>query len=424
MSMQLDFIRHGLFVLCLIGSVFLPVASADDWPRFRGPNGMGHAVETGLPLTWTEEDYRWKKELAGSGSSAPVIWGNRLFVTSCDADTAEFFVQCLDVATGKQLWRNRYSSQPYRLHRRNSYASSTPVVDEDHLYIAYASPDHTYLVALNHQGKEVWRRDFGRWVSMHGFGASPMVYGDKVVLINSQQSDRLPPDVEPGRSRAIAVDRLTGQDVWTTQLGTTTANYSVPCVFSQDGQDQLIACSTAEGFFSLDPDTGAFNWKTPAFRMRTVASPVLEGNLLLGSTGSGGGGNYLVAARIGDQGVEKVYEVTQAANYVPSPIVCNGFVFLFSDKGIASCVKAESGEVQWKKRIAKGFSGSPVAAAGHIYVMDEAGNVVVLAATADFVEPNIHPLGETSRSTPAIANGHLYFRTDTQLFCLGSTTSD
>ncbi len=424
MSPYLRYGPHWLVTLVISVCAIPSKSQADDWARFRGPNGTGQSAVTGLPLKWTESDYRWKKKLAGSGSSAPVIWGNRLFVTSCNTETAEIFVQCLDATSGKQLWETRFQSKPYRIHRRNSYASSTPVVDGDHVYVTYASPQHTYLVALDHQGKEVWRRDFGRWVSMHGFGASPMIHRDKVVLINSQQANKLPADAEPGSSRAIAVDRLTGKDVWATKLGTTTANYSVPCVFSLDGRDQLIACSSAEGFFSLDPDSGEFNWKMPAFRMRTVASPVLEGNLILGSTGSGGGGNYLVAAQIGDQGAKKLYEVNQAANYVPSPIVCNGLVFLFSDKGIASCVDANSGEVIWKKRIAKGFSGSPVASATHIYVMDEAGGVVVLAASRDFEEPAVNPLGEGSRSTPAIANGCLFFRTDTQLFCLESTATD
>ncbi|MCH2181538.1 MAG: PQQ-binding-like beta-propeller repeat protein [Mariniblastus sp.] len=418
-----QYVLAGLIACLIVVSDPLP-SQAEDWPRFRGPNGTGQSQATGLPQKWTANDYRWTQKLVGSGSSAPVIWGNRLFVTSCDSETAEFFVECLDVNTGQQAWKTSFSSEPYRIHRRNSYASSTPAVDQDHLYVTYASPDHTYLVALDHQGKEVWRRDFGRWVSQHGFGASPMVYRDKVVLINSQQAERLPADAEPGQSRVIAVDRLTGKDVWTTELASTRANYSVPCVFSLDGRDQLIACSTAEGFFSLDPETGQFNWKMPAFKMRTVASPVLEGNLVLGSTGSGGGGNYLVAARLGDQGAEKLFEVTQAANYVPCPIVCNGLVFLFSDKGIASCVDPASGEVVWKKRVAKGFSGSPVATAEHVYVTAESGDVLVLPALRDFQEPTINPLGEESRSTPAIANGCLFFRTDTQLFCLGKAATD
>ena len=411
---------------CIAALVVFAISSsnAEDWARFRGPNGTGQSDITGLPVEWNDGDYRWKTTLLGSGSSAPVIWGNRVFVTSCDAETAEFYVQCLDATTGKDLWTTRFESQPYRIHRRNSYASSTPVVDQDHVYVTYANPDHTFLVALNQEGREVWRRDFGRWVSMHGFGISPMIHQDKVVLINSQQSDRLPPDAMPGNSRVIAVNRKTGEDIWVTELGTTISNYSVPCVFSLDGQDQLIACSSAEGFFSLNPKTGEFNWKMPAFRMRTVASPVLEGNLVFGSTGSGGGGNYLVAARIGNGGAEKLYEVNQAANYVPSPIIHNGVAFLFSDKGIASGVDVNTGEVLWKKRIAKGFSGSPVASASHIYVMDEAGNVIVLPASKEFVEPTVNPLGEATRSTPAIAKGCLFFRTETQLFCLGSSTAE
>jgi outer membrane protein assembly factor BamB len=397
-------------------------AAQENWPRFHGNDGSGLAESTSLPTRLSDSNYSWKIDLPGVGSSSPVIWKNRLFVTSCDAESGELTLQCLDAASGQQVWQNKFESQPYQVHARNNFASATPALDAERVYVAYANPDHTMLVALTHAGELVWKRDFGTWVSQHGFGVSPMVYDDKVVFLNSQQADQLKPGVTPGTSRIIAVNASDGTDAWTVPLTTTRACYGIPTVFRQTGSDdQLVCCNTGDGFFSLNPATGERNWVYPAFSARTVASTLVADGLVIGSCGSGGGGNYLVAIRpdslAKDGAPQEIYKI-QKANYVPSPVAINGLLFVFTDKGIGNCYDLQTGKSHWQQRLSSGFSGSPVATNDAVYVMDEEGTVFVVSASSEFEVLSKHPLGESTRSTPAVANGRIYFRTDTQLFCV------
>ncbi len=153
--------------------------------------------------------------------------------------------------------------------------------------------------------------------------------------------------------------------------------------------------------------------------MRTVSSPVVAGDLVLGTTGSGGGGNYLVAVRP-DPEPEVAYRITTQAPYVPTPVVKDDLVFLWYDKGIVSCIRAADGERVWQKRIGGNFSGSPVIAGDRLFCIDDDGVVVVLAASEQFALLARNPLGEPSRSTPAISQGRMYVRTESQLLAIGS----
>ena len=407
-------------VVYLSGSTCL--FAQENWTRFRGPNGTGLALDADLPTKLSEENYLWKKKLAGEGSSSPVTWGEKLFITSCDPKSAELTVQCLNAKTGDEHWKKSFQSTAYRIHKWNSFASSTPAVDENNLYITYADPEHTMLVALDHDGNIVWERDFGTWQSSHGFSASPMVHKDKVILFNSQQAQRLKPDQQPGKSRLIAVNRKDGSDAWETPLTTTRTCYSVPSLYVDDGgNEHIVSCNTGDGFFSIDPANGSKNWSLEPFKMRTVAAPLIADGLILGSNGSGGGGNYLVAIRpdkTGKNAPEKVYEI-QKANYVPSPVAIDGKLFLFTDKGIGRCFELQTGKLLWEERITSAFSGSPIATAKNIFVMDPDGEIFILEVSDKYKLVSKHDLGEESRATPAVANNRMFLRTKSHLICVG-----
>lgn len=412
-------ISNNTLAFALFFLVSLSVrCDAQNWERFRGPNGSGVALEAKLPTNWSEEDYAWRVELAGEGSSSPVVWDDKVFLMSSRLD-GTLILQCLNLETGEQHWDQEFQSGKYQIHRQNSFASSSPAVDAKHVYVTYADPDHTMLVALDHAGNPVWKRDFGRWVSQHGFGMSPMVYEDKVIFCNSQQAQRVPPGQKPGKSEVIAVSCETGEDVWRAPLTATRACYALPCIYSVEGKpDQLIGTNTGEGFYSLDPKTGARNWATEAFQMRTVASTFTVDGLIFGSNGTGGGGNYLVAARPGESGAEELYKINKSANYVPSPIAVDHLLFLFGDKGIVSCLDLKTGNEHWRQRVARGFSGSPVANATHVYCMDQNGSVAVIEVNTSFKLTSLISLGESSRATPAIVGNRILFRTKSHLVAL------
>ena len=398
------------------------LAQDDGWTRFHGPNGTGLALDAKLPATWNDDAYTWQVDLPGVGSGSPVIWGDRIFVSSSDPDTAEMMVLCLAADDGRTLWQRDFPSAKHHLHPQNSFASSTLAVDDQHVYVTFANTDHTWLIALSHDGKDAWKRDFGRFVSSHGYGASPMVYDGKVILFDSQQAVRLKPNQQPGSSRMIAVSSVDGSTVWETPLNTTRVCYGVPCVAKQkDGTPELVCANTGNGFFAIDPDNGKLKWSTnDTFSMRVVASPVLSDGLLLCSAGSGGGGNYLAAVAIdsvSENGPKELYRIP-SSSYVPSPVVVDDLLFLFTDRGIASCHDVLTGKQHWKKRVSKGFSGSPVATKDNVYVIDQAGSIHVVAVSKEPQVSVADSMKQTSRSTPAISGNRIYFRSDSKLFAL------
>ena len=318
---------------------------------------------------------------------------------------APFLVAFMETQTSSSTWRDM-----------KVYA--------DHVYVAWSDPEHTLLMAIDHAGETVWTQDLGPWVSQHGFGTSPMLYGGTVILANHQQGkDKLPPGGKPGISSMAAFDCKTGEPRWRTPRESTVAAYSVPCVLNRNGRDELVCCSNAHGIFSLDPTTGKPLWEVKdAFSMRTVSSPAIAGGLVIGTTGSGGGGNYVVAVRPGDK-AKVVYKIDRQAPYVPTPIEQGGLLYLWYDKGVVTCLEAETGEQVWQKRVGGNYSGSPIIAGDKLYCIDEEGEVVVLATGRTFKELGRNPLGEGSRTTPAVSEGRMFFRTDRKLFCLSAVKS-
>ena len=170
--------------------------------------------------------------------------------------------------------------------------------------------------------------------------------------------------------------------------------------------------------FALDITTGEELWTIDVFRMRTVSSPFVAGGLVFGATGSGRGGNYVVAVRPG-QRPEVAYEVTTQAPYVPTSVPYGDLLFLWSDKGIVTCVKTASGEVVWKKRVGGNYSGSPIRAGNAIYCVSEDGEVVAVAASDKYELLGRSQLDKPSRSTPAVSGERMYLRTYSHLFSIG-----
>ncbi len=392
------------------------------WTRFRGPNGTGVVENANLPDQWDKP--AWEVSLAGPGCSSPVAWQDRIFVTSSDAETAKISIECLSLKDGQRLWIKSFESETYQIHRFNSFASSTPTVDEHHVYLLVTAPQKTRLIALDHAGEEVWQRDFGSFSSSHGFGTSPMIIDDLVVFLHSQSAEQLPPDQQAGQSQMVAVNRMTGEDTWKTDLQTKRVCYGVPSVWQDaKGQQQLVNCNTSNGFFAVAPESGKILWSALPFKMRVVASPLVVDDMLIGSCGSGGGGNYLIAYRpdtkVTDDTPKPAYRIRNS-NYVPCPIAVNGFLFVFSDKGIATCSDVKTGKQFWQHRVAKGFSSSPVADKQHVYAADEDGVVHVIHAAKIYKKVSEYKLGEPTRATPMIHNGQLFFRAQSKLICVGT----
>jgi outer membrane protein assembly factor BamB len=391
-----------------------------DWNRFRGFNGQGVIEQCKVPMPWTEADVAWKIELPGKGNGSPIVAGNSVFLMSADAATAERFALAYDLATGQERWRKAFAGQTHALHAKSSYASCTPCANEHAVFFAWAAPDSLTVKAFSHSGDELWTQDLGRYVSAHGFGGSPVLIDDKLILSNSQDAEELPAGVAPGDSSILALDTASGNVVWETPRKSVRTCYGAPSVTAgANGQKVLIFAETGDGLFALDAATGKQLWNKQVFSKRSVSCPVIVGDIAVCTEGSGGGGNTLFAVNLtGDHAL--AYEIKRAAPYVPTPVAQGELLFLWGDTGIVSCVDATRGETFWSERIGGNVSSSPVIAGDKLLGVDEQGTVTILSASRSFQKLGKVELGETTRSTPLLAENYLMIRTDAHLICVGN----
>ena len=389
----------------------LPALAQDTWPRFRGENGSGLSDLKGLPTQWTEEDYEWKITLPGTGHSSPVIWKDALFLATGEESGARS-LRCYDAITGKERWAETVTLGKNHLHKKNSYASATPAVDEDRVYITFGDDSHHLLQAYTHSGEKVWEYDLGPIDTQHGQGMSPIVYGESVFLCSDQR----------GPSMVVAVDRKTGKEIWKVDREIREASYSTPLIYESEGHPPVLICQAGiSGHTALDLKTGQQLWSTGTVPDRTCGSPVQAGKLIIGTSGKGGRGNLLCATDPwGDDNKagKVVFTRTKYLPYVPTPIYVNGRIFLWTDDGMIVCANAETGEDLWVERVGKNFTGSPIAVGGKIYSISEDGQVGVVDASDTYNFHGFSPLGDDSFSTPAVANGRLYLRGFHTLACL------
>lgn len=396
----------GVLATVAVYAVALEPSHADQWPRFRGPDGAGVSNLQGLPAQWSESDYEWVIELPGLGHSSPVVWDNALFLTTALENGARTLHR-FDASTGEELWNQSTRLEVPTLHTKSSMASSTPALDGERVFALFADANQQVLQCYTFDGDLAWQRELGSFTSQHGIGVSPILYRDMVIVTNDQA----------GPSSIQAFDRASGADVWTQPRPSKEVSYSTPMILELEGRPpQLICASEAGGVVGLNPFDGTPIWRTSGMPMRTVSSMVYGNGVVIASCGSGGMGKYMRAidpSGSGDVTATHIrYERLEKEHlhYVPTPIVLGEHLYLWCDRGIVCCVEMSTGRTIWAERIGGNYSGSPVCIDSKLYNVSESGEVVVLAAAPEFKELGRSPLGDGSHASPAVANGRLYLR--------------
>lgn len=402
--------NYRLFAAALI---LLAVPASADWTRFRGPNGDG-VVEGKFTDKLSEGNIDWKVDLPGKGHASPVIWKDRLYTTAADVDEGKRYVLCLSTKDGKTLWKKEYDFSKYKQHADNSFSSATPAVDAAGVYIAWSRPEKYELLALSHDGKELWSADLGPYKSVQGSGTSPIVVDDMVVVANDQEGPK---------SSVMAFDHKSGAMQWKIERKSgDKTSMSSPVVFKpKDGPAQLIFTCKAMGMTAVHPKSGQVLWEAPkVFDARTVGSPVVTDELVLAACGEGAAHRLLVAVKPNAPGEEPTiaYKVERIAPYVPTPIVKGDRIYLWADAGQVSCLKLATGEEVWSDKVGGMYYGSPVLVGDVLWCMSRKGDLIGVRAGDKFEEVSKLNLGEPSHATPAVSDGKMYLRTVSKMICV------
>jgi len=421
--------------LCLgiIAAVSIDAVRADNWERFRGPNGDGISNDKNIPVHFSaKENVRWKASLRGGGHSSPIVWGDRLFLQVTSDDGTERSLVCFDANKGAELWRQSIPGKKVKVRFDSSLASATPTTDGQAVYVPFWNGKDIVLTAFDFKGEKLWQRNLGEFVSQHGAGASPIVYKDLVIFSLDKDAYRDTKGLTgpvPNPSTLYAFNRKTGETVWEKPRDAVRACYSAPFLL-QSGKSapELIITSTS-AITSYEPDSGKINWNWKwtfvQDPLRTIAATIHADGHLLACSGDGSGERLMVAVALNGLGKDakpkQVWDNKKDFPYVTCMLVHGEHVYFVNDLGRAGCFHVKTGKKMWFETIPDTkFYASPIMINGKIYACSDKGDVYV-------VEPNPsayqqiarNKLGGVIRATPAVANGSLYIRTEDTLYCIG-----
>ncbi len=399
-------------------------ATAGEWPEFRGPTGQGHASATGLPLEWSKEkNVVWKETIPGAGWSSPVVSRGLAIVTTGVPATGggrSLRALAFETATGRLRWNTEVFAAGEAaegvMHRKNSPASPTPVIEGDRVYVHFG-PDGTACLDL--AGRIVWRNNRLPFESVHGNGGSPIVVGDRLIFHGDGASEPF----------AAALDKATGAVAWKVSRNADvrqTFSFSTPLLIHVNDQPQVI--SPASGAVSaLDPRDGREIWRVRYGRgYSVVPRPVFAHGLLFIATGFDRAD--LLAIRPDGTGdvtdTHVAWRTTRGAPLTPSVLVVGDELYAVNDAGIASCWDARTGTVHWQERIDGNYSASPIAAEGRIYFQNETGTGTVVKAGKTFTRLATNALGENTLASFAVAERSFFVRTAEHLYRIALRPDD
>ena len=404
--------RRVLTTLCsLVWLVAAGPANA-DWPSWRGAAG-GVATDHRWPDDFDPQRPIWTFDTKATDEGSVAIRDDSAFVLT--SAQGEISLCCLDVKSGQPRWRKTWNQKPPKLHSRNSPASTTPVVDGKGVVIAFAETEHTTMIAVDHDGNEVWNRDFGPWLSQHGFGSSPVIDGDRVYLHVSRQADRLPEGVPPSTSFMVAVDRTTGEDLWQCPLTPTRTCYAAPAPISVGGRTFVVAINTGDGVVLIDRESGKIEHRLPVIESRVCGSPIVADQRIYATFGGGSKGN-LICVDANPDGLALQFTTRKSAPYVPTPVLHQDRLYVIADTGIASCLDAETGAPLWSGRVGGKFGASPVLIGDRLFVVSLDGQASLLSTDA-FKVISSFDFGGPVQATPAMADGRMFVRVGAEVRC-------
>jgi outer membrane protein assembly factor BamB len=387
----------------LLFCALLPVAAASggDWPWWRGPQRDGIAapgqeppVDLGAP-----DALRWSADVPGRAHGSACVAGDRVYLASADEATQVQALHGFDRATGKPLWTTviHRDGMTQKTNRKETWASGTPACDGERIFMSFVHGDAVFTTALDRDGNPIWQTRISDFVVHQGYGASPAVWEDLVIVAADSKGE--------GGGAVCGLDRTTGAVVWR-NARPAKPNYASPVILHAAGKPQLFLTGV-DRVTSLDPLTGKTFWEIDGATTECVTSTVTDGVRIFTS---GGYPKNHVAAVAADGSGTVAWE-TKDRVYVPSMLVRDGHLYAVMDSGVAICWDSATGAERWKERLGGTFSSSPAMVGDRIYAANESGEMFVFRARPDRLEIlGQHRIADEIFSSPAIADGCIYLR--------------
>ena len=399
-----------LTLLCL-----LTCRATADWPQFRGPTGQGHAASADLPIEWdAQQGVAWKVSVEGLGWSSPVVVDDRIYLTSAvpqGKDVQLLTAECRSLADGSLVWRRELHRQEgeVEMHKKNSHASPSPLVDGDRVYVHFGP--HLTACLKTSDGSDVWSKRL-EYSPQHGTGGSPALFEDLLIICCDGR------DVQ----YVVGLDKQSGNQRWRTARETSPSkgfSFCTPLVIEVAGRMQAI-CPASDAVFAYDPRTGDEIWRCNyEDGYSVVPRPVYAHGLVYVCTGY----NRPKLLAIDPTGTDDVtethlkWEYNRSVPHNPSMAVVDDAVYFVSDRGVATCLDALTGEERWQERLGGNFSASVLTAGNWLYFQDESGvcYVVKAAPKFDLLATNRWAEGLRTYASFAVVDGSLLARSEEKL---------
>src|SRR5262245_26172611 len=381
------------------------------WPRWRGPSGQGLAADGAYVDTWSDkENILWRARVPGRGHSSPIVWDDRIFLTTAYNDGRAAMLE-FQRSDGKPL---REAIVPDRtreyLHRKISNASATATTDGTRVYAFFGNKG---VMAVDCNGRVLTHRSLGRFDNYHGTAGSPLLYKDRLIVFQDHATGGF----------VTALNAADGKPLWRTPRRGS-VGWSTPVALHAFGHDEVIVSSQAS-VDSYDPETGRLLWSARGNTYEVIPTPVVGHGLVFCSSGRAGPTLAIKPGGSGD--VTKthiVWESPRGSPFVPSPLLYGDNLYLVNDMtSIATTFDASSGKLMWQGRLGvamrEGFSASPVGVNGKVFFTNDEGETFVLKAGSTFELQHVNHLNAQVLASPALVDGKWYFRTDRELLAIG-----
>jgi outer membrane protein assembly factor BamB len=388
---------------------------AKYWPRWRGPSGQGYVAGSNYVDAWSAtENVKWKTAVPGLGHSSPIVWRDRIFLTTASLAGDRMSMLAFERNSGKQIWETVVPTRGVEhVYQKNSRASATPTTDGERVYASFGTHG---IVAFDFSGKIVWHADLGQIQNYHGSAGSPLLYRDRIYIYQDHEHASNPAFV-------VALDAKTGREVWR-KTRTERVGWGSPILIKTVDRDELIVHSHRR-VAAYDPSTGAELWTVRGNMAEVIPTPVVGHGMVFCSSGRAGPTFAIRPGGSGDVTASHVeWSSPRGSPFVPSGIIHGDLLYLVNDmQSILTVLEARTGQAVYQERLGEavreGFSASPVAVGDKLFFTNDQGQTFVVQAGRSFKLLRVNELGARVLASPALVDGTWYWRTDRELFAIG-----